>query len=146
MRRHGRLPAELSRLHRRRRPAAAETKPEPVGKDGGEFCEEDSECKSNRCSSDNKCTEYEGEKKGPKLWIGIAGALDYTFVPSADDVCKLSQQATPLNDANYYCTRSDGTDYPSRDPQGGRRTTRSSFRRTADPTRSPVAVRSATSA
>ncbi|OJY27625.1 MAG: hypothetical protein BGO98_40875 [Myxococcales bacterium 68-20] len=89
---------------------------EPIGKDGGEFCEEDSECKSNRCTSDNKCAEYEGPKKGPKLWIGISGALDYTFVPSADDVCKLTAQATPMNDSNYYCTRSDGSDYPSRDP------------------------------
>ncbi|MBX3260682.1 MAG: hypothetical protein KIS78_30545 [Labilithrix sp.] len=91
-------------------------KVEPVGKDGGEFCEEDSECKSNQCTADNKCTEYEGTKKGPKLWVGISGALDYTFVPSADDVCKLTPQATPLNDSNYYCTRSDGSDYPSRDP------------------------------
>jgi hypothetical protein len=92
-----------------------ETKVEPTGKDGGEFCEEDSECKSNRCQ-DAKCTEYEGAKKGPKFWIGIAGALDYAFVPSADDVCKLTKEATPVNDSNYYCTRSDGTDYPSRNP------------------------------
>lgn len=91
-------------------------KTEPVGKDGGEFCEEDSECKSNQCSADNKCTEYEGTKKGPRLWVGLSGALDYTFVPSADDVCKLTAQATPINDSNYYCTRQDGTDYPSRDP------------------------------
>ena len=88
---------------------------EPVGKDGGEFCEEDSECKSNQCTADNKCAEYQGAKKGPKLWVGIAGALDYTFVPSADDVCKLRKpEATPLNDSNYYCTRSDGSDYPMR--------------------------------
>ncbi|MBX3207941.1 MAG: hypothetical protein KF764_23040 [Labilithrix sp.] len=89
---------------------------EPVGKDGGEFCEEDSECKSNKCTTDNKCTDYEGQKKGPKLWVGLSGAIDYTFVPSADDVCKLTAQATPINDSNYYCTRSDGSDYPSRDP------------------------------
>lgn len=87
---------------------------EPVGKDGGAFCEEDSECKSHQCTADNKCAAYEGEKKGPKLWVGIAGALDFAFVPSADDVCKLQPDATPLNDGNFYCTRADGSDYPMR--------------------------------
>jgi hypothetical protein len=84
-----------------------------VGKDEGEFCEEDSECKSNRCE-DAKCTAVVGPKKPPKFWVGISGALDYAFVPSADDVCKLRKpEATPLNDSNFYCTK-DGTDYPSR--------------------------------
>lgn len=87
---------------------------EPVGKDGGEFCEEDNECKSNKCS-DNKCTDFDGgEKKGKRFWVGITGALDYTFVPSADDVCKLkTADALPQNDSNYYCTV-DGRDYPYR--------------------------------
>lgn len=88
---------------------------EPTGKDGGEFCEEDSECKSNKCQS-AKCTDYEGAKKSSKIWLGLTGALDYAFVPSADDVCRLQANATPINDQNYYCTRSDGRDYPSRDP------------------------------
>lgn len=88
---------------------------EPLGKDGGEFCEEDSECKSHSCTADNKCAEYEGRKKGRRLWVGISGAFDIAFVPSSDDVCKLTAQATPMNDSNYYCTRSDGVDYPSRD-------------------------------
>jgi hypothetical protein len=96
--------------------AAAEAQPEPTGKEGGEFCEEDSECRSNKCE-DAKCTEYEGRKKGPRVWIGVAGALDYTFVPSSDDVCKLRKpEATPINDQNYYCVKKDGTDYPSRSP------------------------------
>lgn len=99
-------------------PGATGKVEEPVGKDGGEFCEEDSECKSNRCTTDNKCADYEGAKKGPKLWVGIAGALDYTFVPSANDVCKLKADATPMNDSNYYCTRSDGSDYPMRPQEG----------------------------
>jgi hypothetical protein len=91
-------------------------KSEPSGKDGGEFCEEDSECKSDKCRR-SKCTDYEGEeKKGPRFWVGFAGAFDYAFVPSADDVCKLRPDATPQNDQNYYCVRSDGTDYPSRNP------------------------------
>lgn len=96
--------------------AGPEATAEPVGKEGGEFCEEDSECRSNKCQ-DARCTEYEGRKTGPKFWVGLAGALDYSFVPSADDVCKLRKpEATPINDQNYYCVRSDGVDYPSRNP------------------------------
>ncbi len=87
-------------------------KPEPTGKDGGEFCEEDTECKSGQCH-DNKCTDYEGAKKGPKIWVGVFGALDYTLVPSADDVCKLNNETLPVNDKNYYCIQ-NGSDYPSR--------------------------------
>lgn len=100
--------------------SAGDESDEPFGKDGGEFCEEDSECKSNRCD-DAKCTAYNPKgKKGAKLWVGLAGSLDYTFVPSADDVCKLNDQAYPVNDQNYYCVRSDGSDYPSRDPKLGK--------------------------
>ena len=47
---------------------------EPEGKDGGEFCEEDSDCKSKECTTD-RCTDYEGGKKGPKLWVGVFGAI-----------------------------------------------------------------------
>lgn len=94
--------------------ASAESKAEPSGKDGGEFCEEDSECKAGKCS-DAKCADYEGERKGPKLWVGLSGALDLAFVPSADDVCKLDGKATPVNGSNYYCTNSNGSDYPLRD-------------------------------
>lgn len=103
-----------------KRPSAtgAEEDSEPAGKDGGAFCEEDSECKSNRCV-DMQCTEYK-KKKARKLWIGVAGSIDYTIVPSADDVCKLDDKTFPINTENYYCVRSDGTDYPSRDPREGK--------------------------
>lgn len=88
---------------------------EIVGKDGGEFCEEDAECKSGTCQ-DSKCTEPEGPKKTPRIWVGIWGAFDYSFLPSADDVCKLGTTKDgqlPLNDKNYYCVQ-DGNDYPYR--------------------------------
>lgn len=88
---------------------------EVVGKDGGEFCEEDAECKSGICQ-DNKCTEPEGPKKTPKIWVGVWGAFDYSFLPSSDDVCKLSgtkDGQLPINDKNYYCVQ-DGNDYPYR--------------------------------
>ncbi|WP_146655246.1 hypothetical protein [Labilithrix luteola] len=92
-----------------------ETTQEFIGKGGGEFCEEDSECHSGTCQ-DNKCTEPEGPKKTPKIWVGIWGAFDYSFLPSADDVCKLSgtrEGQLPINDKNYYCVQ-DGNDYPFR--------------------------------
>lgn len=90
---------------------------EPVGKEGGAFCEEDSECQSGKCD-DNKCTEPERKDKAPKFWIGIMGSVDYSFVPSAEQVCTLHPPNTPnegypINDANYYCVEGS-TDYPSR--------------------------------
>ena len=45
------------------------------------------------------------------------GAFDYSFLPSADDVCKLKstkENQEPVNDSNYYCVQSDGADYPYR--------------------------------
>ncbi|MBX3187670.1 MAG: hypothetical protein KF819_11670 [Labilithrix sp.] len=90
---------------------------EPTGKDGGEFCEEDSECRSKECK-ENKCTEPEGAHKDiPKVWVGLSVGFDYALVPSADDVCKLkptNQNQEPLNEQNYYCTESGGADYPYR--------------------------------
>lgn len=88
----------------------------PTGKEGGEYCEEDSECKSNKCES-SKCTEPKKASKGPRVWVGIWGAFDYSFLPSADNVCKLKstkENQEPVNDANYYCVQSDGSDYPYR--------------------------------
>ncbi|MBX3230824.1 MAG: hypothetical protein KIT84_01295 [Labilithrix sp.] len=101
------------------KPAVSEDR-EPTGKEGGEFCEEDAECKSNRCDS-SKCADYEGSNaKAPRFWVGLSGALDYAFVPSVEDACKLnSDTALPLNDKNYYCV-DGGADYPTRDPATGR--------------------------
>lgn len=98
--------------------------PEPTGKDGGEFCEEDSECKSKECKN-SKCTDFEGggDHKVRKLWIGVSVAFDYTLVPSADDVCKLNPPSDPnaplqpINGSNYYCVNGDGSDYPFRPVQ-----------------------------
>lgn len=104
-----------------KKPGAGAGPTEPVGKEGGAFCEEDTECQSGTCL-DNKCTEPEGQKKMPKVWVGIFGAFDYAFVPSADDVCKLhprdandpDKSALPINDQNYYCVNDAGEDYPYR--------------------------------
>lgn len=93
---------------------------ESTAKDAGEYCEEDFECKSNQCSN-AKCTEP-APKKRRRFWVGVAGLFDVTFVPTAEDACKLHPRdandtnnvPTPINDNNYYCVREGGVDYPSR--------------------------------
>lgn len=81
--------------------------------DGGE-CDDNSECKSGICKN-RVCTAKEEAPKFKRVWVGIWGGFDVAFVPSGKDVCKLSPAATPLNDPpGYYCTTSDGSDYPSR--------------------------------
>ncbi|MDB5215505.1 MAG: hypothetical protein JWO86_3432 [Myxococcaceae bacterium] len=97
---------------------------EVTGKDGGEFCEEDTECKSKECKA-SKCTDFEGggegEKKVRRVWVGVSLGFDYTLVPSESDVCALSSTKDgqlPLNGSNYYCVNSDGTDYPFREAPG----------------------------
>jgi hypothetical protein len=97
--------------------------PEQVtGKDGGEFCEEDTECKSKECKA-SKCTEPEGATKARKIWVGLSLGFEFTLVPSVDDVCKLNPPndpnapLQPINSNNYYCVTSGGDDYPYR-PQG----------------------------
>ena len=95
---------------------------ELTGKDGGEFCEEDSECKSKECKN-SKCTEPPHNEGGSgtykKFWVGLSVGIEWHFAPSADDVCKLNPPTaasplTPINGNNYYCVASDGTDYPYR--------------------------------
>jgi hypothetical protein len=81
----------------------------------GEDCDEDSQCESSTCK-DSKCTAPSSRKR-PKFWIGVAGQLDFVSLPSANDVCVLAGNATPQNSAGYYCTNSDGSDYPTRPPQ-----------------------------
>lgn len=93
---------------------------ELTGKDGGEFCEEDTECKSKECKA-SKCTEPENTTKIRKVWVGVSIGIDYTLVPSSDDVCKLSgtkEGQLPLNTSNYYCVLSNGSDYPFREAPG----------------------------
>jgi hypothetical protein len=90
----------------------------PAGKAGGEFCEEDTECKSKECKA-NKCTEPKGPEKQRKIWIGVSAGFEFQFVPSADRVCTLNppnvpNPLVPVNTNNYYCTTSDGSDYPYR--------------------------------
>ena len=92
---------------------------EPTGKDGGEFCEEDTECKSRECKA-SKCTEPKKEGGYKKIWVGLSVGFDFQFVPSADDVCKLSSTKDgqlPVNTSNYYCMNGS-SDYPTRVTSG----------------------------
>jgi hypothetical protein len=105
----------------------------------GVACEEDGECQSTNCK-DMKCTappEDTSKPKRKKLWIGVAGSLDLSFLSSSSNVCELylpstvggvtvptsgatppvgtgsNAPGTPTNTKGYYCTQ-NGTDFPSR--------------------------------
>lgn len=98
--------------------ATPEGEAEATGKDEGEECDEDSECKSGQCK-DTKCTapKEKGGKRA-KIWLGASLGVDLTFLSGADDVCALQlktdpQPLAPKNDKNYYCI-DGGSDYPSR--------------------------------
>ena len=93
--------------------------PEKKGKPEGEECEEDDECGSKSCKA-SKCTGEDTEKpKFRRIWIGVSAAIDFTLLSSADNVCKLGQDATPINTSGYYCTNPGGTDYPNRGDSKG---------------------------
>ncbi|MGH7269271.1 MAG: hypothetical protein ACREJ3_02475, partial [Polyangiaceae bacterium] len=46
-------------------------------------------------------------------WIGISGAVDFVSLPSESDVCTLTPSGAPANASGYYCTDSNGNDFPS---------------------------------
>jgi opacity protein-like surface antigen len=118
----GDCPPDFPGCKKPKKPVKDDESKEPTGKEEGELCEEDAECKSNSCTK-NHCTESEGgesPKKGPRFWVGLMGSLDWNFVPSVEDACKLKNDAFPLNDQNYYCVNGSGGDYPTRDPAKGK--------------------------
>ena len=54
----------------------------------------DSECASAQCKED-KCLggappEAEAGPGGPKVWIGVAGSIDFFVMPAADNACALT--------------------------------------------------------
>ncbi|NOU30505.1 MAG: hypothetical protein HOO96_21600 [Polyangiaceae bacterium] len=92
----------------------------------GVDCDTDTECKSKVCKA-GKCTAPADSKpkdSWPRFWVGASVGIDFVFVPSATDVCKLNPQGTanqglPVNDANYYCMDGD-KDYPAEIVDGKR--------------------------
>lgn len=114
-----------------KQPKKGETKgdEEPDGKDEGEECEDDGECKSRSCEKvkgeSTRTCGSDAARKMPRIWVGGMLSFDFTMIPSQDDVCKLhprdandkdtSAGGFPLNDVGYYCT-ADGSDYPTPRP------------------------------
>ncbi len=91
--------------------------PDTGDKAEGAECEEGNECKSGKCEN-SKCTAPADKTPYSKIWIGAGGGIDLIFVGSGNDVCKLDDKtAVPITDG-FYCTNSDGSDYPSRDDKG----------------------------
>jgi hypothetical protein len=53
-----------------------------------------------------------------RLWVGLAGSIDLSFVPSGNNVCALTAALTPAN-SNFYCTNPNGSDFPTRSTLAG---------------------------
>jgi hypothetical protein len=52
-------------------------------------------------------------------WIGAAFGIEFTFLPSGNDLCHLDQATAVPTDPNHmYCTALNGADFPSRDMAG----------------------------
>ncbi|HEY1696607.1 MAG TPA: hypothetical protein VGG39_30810 [Polyangiaceae bacterium] len=106
--------------------------PHLPGKAAPKSCHESSDCPPDfpGCSKSGEAAGDEGDDngdksdddsdKGPKgpyrkVWIGIAGALEFQSMPAGKDLCHLDPTtALPANSANVYCTNQDGTDFPTR--------------------------------
>lgn len=59
-----------------------------------------------------------------RLWFGIGGMIDFISMPAGQEVCALNPgTAAPLNNAGYYCTNPDGSDFPSRTDNGQQNST-----------------------
>jgi hypothetical protein len=54
-----------------------------------------------------------------RLWIGVAGSIDFLSMPEAIDACKLTPAGIPANTATLYCTTPDGLDFPTRSLPAG---------------------------
>jgi hypothetical protein len=44
-----------------------------------------------------------------RLWVGVAGALDFVHLPAGSDVCRLGQSSGP----HYDCVAPGGSDFPT---------------------------------
>jgi hypothetical protein len=70
--------------------------------------------------------DVESHPKRRRIWVGLAGALDFMQLPSGQNVCRLWPLGTadsslvgqPAKSGNYYCTNLDGSDFPARTPKG----------------------------
>jgi hypothetical protein len=88
-------------------------------------CSTNDDCPSGVCSNGTCRLEAPPEPEAPeaprerRFWIGIWGSLDFAIMPSADQACLLNQStAAPVNTVGYYCTDSQGNDFPLRNDLG----------------------------
>jgi hypothetical protein len=86
----------------------------------GDRCQEDRQCKSGACvegrckggapaSADDEAP-LSGKRDFARIWIGVGGAIDLTFTPAKNDVCKLNAGAST---SPFWCTTAEGNDYPA---------------------------------
>ena len=57
------------------------------GKEGGELCDENAECASGVCKNDVCRDVWEAKGTGPRVWLGLAGAVGIDVLPGQSDVC-----------------------------------------------------------
>jgi hypothetical protein len=80
----------------------------------GDACASDDECSSGACE-EGKCSEKaSSKKKMRRIWIGVAGSLDFTLLPASDNVCALNMGGrSPVNTAGYQCVDpATGANFP----------------------------------
>lgn len=85
--------------------------------EAGAACTESSECKSGKCNDGVCATASEKKKESSddyaRIWIGVAGSLDFVSLPAGDDVCKRNPVGVALNGVYYCTTPADGSNYPT---------------------------------
>jgi tetratricopeptide (TPR) repeat protein len=59
----------------------------------------------------------------PRFWVGVWGSVDFAIVPTADQACLLQPSLAPVNTVGYFCTDSQGNDFPSRSDGGAQNAT-----------------------
>jgi hypothetical protein len=95
-------------------PSPPPAKPTAVGP---AECTDDTQCNGGTCTN-GRCSSPEQREESrtnyARVWVGVSLSVDVVFLPSASDVCKLTNQALPANSTGYYCTNPDGSDFPSR--------------------------------
>lgn len=51
-----------------------------------------------------------------RLWLGVAGSIDFLSMPEVPDACTLTPAGIPANMSALYCTSASGSDFPVRSP------------------------------
>jgi hypothetical protein len=85
----------------------------------GEGLDDEEESRATNVENENPETP-KAKPTGPatysRIWLGISGSMDFTFVPAGTDVCArdASNNGAPV-DPNWSCTSNtpEGTDFPS---------------------------------